>query len=79
MVNNTPVPFEWPPFLQRVSRELLMDEAIRGMVPPDAVSSEWLGYPGASEDKIVALEKRLGVRLPVGRFWPHQTAGPVAP
>lgn len=64
MLNNTFVPFDWPSLLQRVSRELLMDEATRGMVPPDAVSSEWLGYPGASEDEIAALEKRLGVRLP---------------
>ena len=57
-------PFDWRPFLQQVSRDLLADDAIRGMVPQEVVASEWLGYEGAREEEIAALEKRLGVTLP---------------
>lgn len=57
-------PFEWRPFLQQVSRDLLTDDAIRGMVPQEVVESGWLGYVGAREEEIAALEKRLGAALP---------------
>lgn len=59
-----PSRFQWRPFLKQVSRDLLKDIAIREDLPHDVVVSAWLGYDGASEQEIVALEKRLGRRLP---------------
>jgi hypothetical protein len=57
-------PFRWRPFLKQVSRDLLNDVRIREDLPEDVVASAWLGYDGASEDEITALEQRLGKRLP---------------
>ncbi|HKP54918.1 MAG TPA: SMI1/KNR4 family protein [Chloroflexia bacterium] len=31
---------------------------------PDVLASGWLGYPGATEEEIVAAENRLGIALP---------------
>lgn len=64
-MNDVATPFDWRPFLERASRDLLMDQGILGMMPPEAVSSGWLGYPGASEEEIALLESRLGIRLPL--------------
>lgn len=33
-------------------------------LPSEVISSEWLGFPGASESQIVATEARLGLTLP---------------
>ena len=55
---------DWRPFLQRVSREMLADDAVRTMLPSDVVESGWLGYEGASEAEIVDAESRLGITLP---------------
>lgn len=57
-------PFAWRPFLKKVSRDLLKDVRIREDLPEDVVASGWLGYSGASEAEIAALEKRLRMRLP---------------
>jgi hypothetical protein len=51
------------PFLNRVSRDLSKDVRIREDLSDDVVASSWLGYEGASEEEIAALEKRLGKRL----------------
>ena len=64
MTQNVPSPFAWRPFLERVSHDLLTDDAVRAMLPPGAITSGWLGYEGAPEEEIVALERRLGTTLP---------------
>jgi hypothetical protein len=59
-----PNQFRWREFLAQFSRDLLGDQAIREMLPKNVVSSEWLGYKGASESQIAALEKRIDKALP---------------
>jgi hypothetical protein len=61
---NAPASIDWRPFLEQVSRDMLTDPAIRKFVPDHVFESGWLGYEGASEEEIVALEQRLGTRLP---------------
>jgi hypothetical protein len=61
--DNKP-PFKWRQFLKQVSRDLLEDISIREDLPDDVIAAGWLGYNGASEIEIVALENRLGKRLP---------------
>src|SRR5262245_19824093 len=64
MAKNKPHSFRWRPFLKQVSRDLLKDVRIREDLPKQVVACEWLGYEGASEDEIAALEERLGTILP---------------
>jgi len=64
MAEKNPSAFAWRPFLEQVSRDLLADEGVRGMLPSEVVSSGWLGYEGAKEAEIVAVETRLGAKLP---------------
>ncbi len=57
--------YDWKPFLEQWSRELIAaDQADLRRLPPEVVASRWLGYPGATEDQIVALEARLEMPLP---------------
>lgn len=56
--------FEWRSYLKKVSRDLLKDVAIREALPDDVISSGWMGYDGATESQIAALEKRLRRPLP---------------
>jgi SMI1 / KNR4 family (SUKH-1) len=61
---NMPGDFDWRAFLEEFSEQLLEAEAIRSRLPDEMVGSGWMGFGGASEDEIRALEERLGVRLP---------------
>lgn len=57
--------FNWERFLKRWSREMIA--AIvrdQGHLPPAILRSEWLGYPGATEQQIAQAEARLGTSLP---------------
>jgi len=54
----------WRRFLERWSWQWLQVEAFVLHQPDEVVESGWLGFPGASEETIAALEKRLGGRLP---------------
>ncbi|MFF2010225.1 SMI1/KNR4 family protein [Streptomyces sp. NPDC058195] len=60
-------PFDWRPFLLRWSEEwsdsLPADEA-RHEDNEAARRERWLGFPPASAERIVAMEKRLGLRMP---------------
>lgn len=60
--------FGWSNFLAQWSQILLTDEEvganILGLIPPDAISSGWLGYPGATVSQIVQAEARLETVLP---------------
>jgi cell wall assembly regulator SMI1 len=58
--------YDWKPFLEQWSRELIAaDQADVRRLPAEVVASGWLGHAGAAEDQIVALEARLGVALPL--------------
>jgi hypothetical protein len=57
-------PDEWKQFLDCLSRDLLADEDTAEQLPPDVVSSGWLGFAPASEREIAEAEERLGRELP---------------
>ncbi|MDJ0704625.1 MAG: SMI1/KNR4 family protein [Leptolyngbyaceae cyanobacterium MO_188.B28] len=57
--------FDWESFLRRWSQELIRamgDE--QADLPPEALESGWLGYPGATEEQINQAEAHLGMILP---------------
>jgi hypothetical protein len=56
--------FDWRGFLERWSAEWLRVAGYRAELPADVVASGWLGYPGATEAEIAALEAHLGIGLP---------------
>ncbi|MGW4026937.1 SMI1/KNR4 family protein, partial [Streptomyces sp. NPDC005009] len=65
MTENSP--FDWRPFLLKWSGEWadsLPDSETRGEEYEAARQARWLGFPPASEERITALEKRLGRRMP---------------
>jgi hypothetical protein len=74
--------FNWDSFLRRWSQEALtalgQDQST---LPPEAIASGWLGYPGATDEQIAAAEARLGISLPpsyrnflqVSNGWPQTT------
>jgi SMI1 / KNR4 family (SUKH-1) len=53
----------WETLLQQWSKEVLASEYAANL-PPEVISSGWLGFPGASEAEIQAAESRLKTRLP---------------
>lgn len=56
--------FNWKDLLTQWNQELLEDEEIREKLPPEVIASGWLGHPGATEEQLAQLEKRLGATLP---------------
>jgi hypothetical protein len=56
--------FDWQQFLEGYNREILATEEFRALLPAHVLASEWLGFPGASSDEIIATEERLKVQLP---------------
>ncbi|WP_280885749.1 SMI1/KNR4 family protein [Streptomyces sp. LBL] len=59
--------FDWRPFLLRWSGEWadsLADGETRGKNDEAARRARWLGFPPASEERIAAMEERLGRRMP---------------
>lgn len=65
MANTTP--FDWQPFLVGWSREWsdsLPDDGTRSKEDEAARQARWLGFTPASEERIVAMEERLGRRMP---------------
>ncbi|MEF3113699.1 SMI1/KNR4 family protein [Streptomyces chrestomyceticus] len=62
-----PTAFNWHPFLLRWSEEWadsLPDDATRSEEDEAARRARWLGFPPASEERIAAMEERLGRRMP---------------
>jgi hypothetical protein len=59
--------FDWRPFLLKCSEEwadsLPADES-RGEDDEAARQARWLGFPPASEERVAAMEERLGRRMP---------------
>jgi hypothetical protein len=61
------LPFDWRSFLLEWSGEWadsLPDGEARSEEDEAARQARWLGFPPASEERITALEKRLGRRMP---------------
>jgi hypothetical protein len=56
--------FNWKDLLTEWNQQLLEDEDILKNLPPEVIASGWLGYPGATEEQLAQLEKRLGATLP---------------
>ncbi|MCN9241636.1 SMI1/KNR4 family protein [Streptomyces sp. RY43-2] len=59
--------FDWRPFLLKWSGEWadsLPDGETQGEDDEAARRARWLGFPPASEERIAAMEKRLGRRMP---------------
>ncbi|MFF0221146.1 SMI1/KNR4 family protein [Streptomyces sp. NPDC004629] len=59
--------FDWRSFLLRWSGEWadsLPDGAARGEDDESARQARWLGFPPASEERIAAMDERLGRRMP---------------
>jgi len=54
---------DWWAFLKGYSRELLSDERVTNDASA-RIATEWMGFDGASEAEISALESQLGKRLP---------------
>ncbi|MET8603537.1 SMI1/KNR4 family protein [Streptomyces rubiginosohelvolus] len=60
-------PFTWGPFLRDWSGEWsdsLSDDETHAREDETARRNRWLGFPAAAEDRIAALEERLGRRMP---------------
>ena len=55
--------FEWRPFLERWSRELI-DAGEASELAPEIRDAGWLGYAGATDEQLARLEARLGTSLP---------------
>ncbi|MFI7321895.1 SMI1/KNR4 family protein [Streptomyces venezuelae] len=66
MTNTTA--FEWRPFLRRWSAEwsdsVLHEDETWTAEEEAALRDRWLGFPPASEERIAAMEQRLGRRMP---------------
>jgi SMI1 / KNR4 family (SUKH-1) len=64
--------YDWEPFLRQWNAELMASKLLREeaipynqhLYPPAVLNSGWLGYPGATEEQLTALEIRLGTKLP---------------
>lgn len=57
-------PDRWRALLSTWSREIIAVEEYRRALPPEVVTSGWLGYPPASVDEIALVEARLNRILP---------------
>ncbi|GAA2287074.1 SMI1/KNR4 family protein [Streptomyces atrovirens] len=64
MTENSP--FDWRPFLLEWSGEWAdsLPDSARDEENEAARQARWLGFPPASEERITAMEKRLGRRMP---------------
>jgi len=56
--------FDWRGFLKKWSQDALAHAQDLDHFDAEMLHSEWLGFEGASEEQIVAVETRLSVRLP---------------
>jgi hypothetical protein len=67
---------EWRPLLVQWSRRWLGVRQYAVELPDDVIEAGWLGYPGASEQEVQVLERRLGHTLPRSyRSFLHLTNG----
>ncbi|NEO97960.1 MAG: SMI1/KNR4 family protein [Symploca sp. SIO2E9] len=57
--------FNWENFLRQWSQDVLESmEDVHEELPLEVIESNWLGYPGATEEQIAFAETRLGIALP---------------
>jgi HEAT repeat protein len=57
-------PDAWRPFLEQWSRQWLGVHEYAVEQTDEVIASGWLGYPGATEQEVEQLERRLGRTLP---------------
>ncbi len=57
-------PHPWREFLKQWSRDILKFSEYAQDLPPEVVSSGWVGYPGATAAQIAQAEARLKTTLP---------------
>lgn len=58
--------FDWESFLKQWSKAILdsMDQEERHLLPQEVLASGWLGYPGATDEELARVERRIGMPLP---------------
>ena len=56
--------YQWRPFLENYSRELLRDRDLRPQMPREVIKAGWMGFKGATAGELKKLETRLKVQLP---------------
>jgi hypothetical protein len=56
--------FDWQGFLKNWSQDYLTYTQDLDRLDAEVLETEWLGFPGASEVQIAAVESRLSIRLP---------------
>lgn len=59
--------FPWQELMAQWSNDILESKLAQEMdhfIPPEAHTTRWLGYPGATETQIAATEARLGAHFP---------------
>ncbi|MGF1499478.1 MAG: SMI1/KNR4 family protein [Elainellaceae cyanobacterium] len=56
--------FDWQRFLENWSREYIACTQNTKQLPAEVLETSWLGFPGATEEQILAAEARLVVELP---------------
>lgn len=56
--------FGWEAFLRNYNRELLTSKKVRDRLPAGVAEPGWMGFAGATEKEITAVESRIGTRLP---------------
>ena len=67
MTDTDSAAFDWQSFLRGWSEEWadsLRDDEPRSRDDDAAREARWLGFPPASEERIAAMEERLGRRMP---------------
>lgn len=56
--------FNWRRFLSQWSRDFISYFDVSDQLPENVISSQWLGYPAATEEQIRCAEARLEISLP---------------
>jgi SMI1 / KNR4 family (SUKH-1) len=63
---NTKDAFDWNLFLRKLSQDFLerLEDSEFASLPSEIIDTKWLGYAGATDTEISAVEERLEITLP---------------
>ena len=68
--------FAWQELMQQWNQAAFANAECAALIPIQAQTSRWLGFPGATETELMAAEARLGIRFPPSyRSFLHYTNG----
>lgn len=56
--------FDWRPFLEQYSRDLVSDRQLKNQLPEEVIRSGWMGFEPATPQQVRDLEVRIGAKLP---------------